>query len=171
MSIVKTLADAAEPWAKLYKDSKPVQIGVMFTHLSALVVGGGLAVTKDREVTRAVRDGTVRDGTAGPALVTTERAVIHRTVVGALVVLALSGLALLAADVETYLVSPVYWSKMTLVLLLLVNGAWMLRIESRLAADPRPGQAAWDTLRNASRTSAALWLSIVLLGVWLENAA
>jgi hypothetical protein len=166
MSIVKTLADAAEPWAKLYKDSKPVQIGVMFTHLSALVVGGGLAVTKDREVIRAVRNGT-----AGPALVTTERAVIHRTVVGALAVLALSGLALLAADVETYLVSPVYWSKMTVVLLLLVNGAWMLRIESRLAADPRPGQASWGTLRTASRASAALWLSIVLLGVWLENAA
>jgi hypothetical protein len=166
MSIVKTLADAAEPWAKLYKDSKPVQIGVMFTHLSALVVGGGLAVTKDREVIRAVHDGT-----AGPALVTTERAVIHRTVIGALVVLALSGLALLAADLETYLVSPVYWSKMTLVALLLINGAWMVRVESRLVADPRPGQPAWGTLCSVSRASAALWLSIVLLGVWLENAA
>jgi hypothetical protein len=166
MSIVKSLADFAEPWANLYKHSKPVQIGVMFAHLSALVVGGGLAVTKDREVIRAVRDGT-----AGAALVTTERAMIHRTVVVALAVLALSGLALLAADVETYLVSPVYWSKMTLVALLLVNGAWMLRVETRLAVDPRPAQPAWGTLRRASIASMAFWLSIVLLGVWLENAA
>jgi hypothetical protein len=166
MSILKSLADAAEPWASLYKHSKPVQIGVMYAHLGALVVGGGLAVAKDREVIRAVRDGT-----AGPALITFERAVIHRTVIGALALLALSGLALLAADLETYVVSPVYWSKMTLVALLLANGAWMLRIENRLAADPRPAHAAWGTLRTSSRASAALWLSIVLLGVWLENAA
>jgi hypothetical protein len=166
MSIVKSLADAAEPWASLYKHSKPVQIGVLFAHLSALVVGGGLAVTKDREVIRAVRAGT-----AGPALVTAERAAVHRTVVRALVVLALSGVALAAADVETYLVSPVYWSKMTLVALLLINGAWMLRIEARLAADPRPGHTAWGTLSKGSRASAALWLSIVLLGAWLVNAA
>ncbi|MFI5310447.1 MAG: hypothetical protein ACHQQ3_04400 [Gemmatimonadales bacterium] len=166
MSIVKTLADAAEPWAKLYKDSKPVQIGVMFTHLTALLAGGGLAVTKDREVIRAVRAGTV-----GLAQVTEERASVHRTVVGALAVLALSGLALLLADVETYLVSPVYWSKMTLVALLLANGVWMLRIESRVKADPRADGAAWRMLGNSSKASAVLWFSIVLLGVWLENAA
>ncbi|MFI5312186.1 MAG: hypothetical protein ACHQQ3_13180 [Gemmatimonadales bacterium] len=166
MSIVKSLADALEPWAALFKASKAIQIGVTFTHLGALLVGGGLAVTKDREALRAVSDGG-----AGPALVTKERAAIHRTVVGALMVLVLSGLALLTSDIETYLVSPVYWSKMTLVVLLLINGAWMLRIESRLAADPRAAQPLWDTLRTSSRVSLALWLSIVLAGVWLVNAA
>jgi cytochrome b subunit of formate dehydrogenase len=165
MSIVKTLADVLEPWATLYKDSKPVQVGVMFTHLGALVVGGGLALTKDREVIRAVRDGT-----AGAVYSAPERVAVHRTVVAALAVLALSGLALLAADVETFLVSPVYWSKMTLVVLLLLNGAWMLRIESRLGGAPSAAQAGWKMLRNSSRTSAALWFSIVLLGVWLENS-
>jgi len=166
MSILKSLADALEPWATLYKDVKPVQIGVMFTHLGALVVGGGLAVAEDRQVIRAERAGTL-----GPASITSERSAVHRTVVAALVVLVLSGLAMLAADVETYLVSPVYWSKMTLVALLLVNGAWMLRIEKRLAADPGLAPAGWRLMAVASKLSAVLWLSIVLMGVWLENAA
>jgi hypothetical protein len=40
--------------------------------------------------------------------------------------------ALLAADLETYLASRIFWSKMALVGALLVNGAFLVRVE-RLA--------------------------------------
>ena len=41
----------------------------------------------------------------------------------------ISGVLLLAADLETYLASTIFWSKMALVGALLVNGAFLVRVE------------------------------------------
>jgi hypothetical protein len=37
--LAETLSKAAEPWANLYGDSKPISAGVLFLHLAPLVFG------------------------------------------------------------------------------------------------------------------------------------
>jgi hypothetical protein len=90
----------------------------------------------------------------------------HRLVVIGLVALALSGALLVLADVDTYLYSRVFWAKMGLVALLLVNGSLVLRGERRAAG----GDAkAWQALHNTAVSSLALWFLTTLLGAALPN--
>jgi hypothetical protein len=92
----------------------------------------------------------------------------HRSVIVALVLSLLSGLALLAADLDTFLGSWVFWAKMWLIVALLVNGALMTRSERRL----REGRTdQWGRLRVLAFTSLFLWLVITYAGVALVNAA
>ena len=90
----------------------------------------------------------------------------HRIVLGALALSFLSGLALLAADLDTFLGSWVFWVKMGLIILLLGNGAWMTRIESVLRGG-LTGDAPWKRLRVIAITSLTLWLTITFAGVVL----
>jgi hypothetical protein len=53
MAFVESVAAAAQPWADLYSGSVPVEATVVFMHLAALVVAGGLALASDRAVVRA----------------------------------------------------------------------------------------------------------------------
>ena len=46
-----------------------------------------------------------------------------RVVVAGLTLIVISGLLMLAADLDTFLHSRVFWIKMTLIVLLLINGA------------------------------------------------
>ena len=77
----------------------------------------------------------------------------------------MSGLLLFAADVETFLYSRVFWIKMALVVLLLVNGAILTYAERRATR----GHDAWGHLRGTAITSLALWLTITFAGVALTN--
>jgi hypothetical protein len=62
----------------------------------------------------------------------------------------------------------VFWIKMGLIAMLLVNGAVLRRAEHHA----RDGAvAAWRTLRATSITSLVLWLSIALAGVTLTNVS
>jgi hypothetical protein len=90
----------------------------------------------------------------------------HRVVIVSLGLIVLSGVAMFAADVETYLVSVTFWTKMALVALLVVNGA-------ALARAGRHGNAPEmrRRLAVASALSAALWLIIVYVSNWLVVAA
>jgi hypothetical protein len=83
----------------------------------------------------------------------------------------LSGVALLAADLETYFDSRIFWIKMGLIAVLLANGAVMNRTERALRAAGGGADVQWRRLRTIAITSLALWLTITLAGVALLNLA
>ena len=84
---------------------------------------------------------------------------------------ALSGLLMFAADLAALALMPVFWFKMGLVGVLLLNGYQMVRTERILergdAADPK----GWRRLRAASLVSLALWFTVVLVGSILPNVS
>lgn len=157
---MEALLRLAEPWATLYSDSPALQTVVLFLHLVGVLVGGGYALAADRATLRAFRSGAVERGRH-----LAELRAVHRPVVAGLTVALASGAAMLAADLETYLVSWPFWTKMGLVALLLANG-YALR---RAGEAPKPGDAAWRRLRAASLASSVLWLAVLFAGTWLTG--
>ncbi len=96
----------------------------------------------------------------------------HASVVFALGLSFISGIALAAADVKNFAASPVFWTKMTLVAFLLLNG-WMLRSAERgalRAMDRASSSRHWMRLRTTSIFSIALWTCVLLAGTILVNA-
>jgi hypothetical protein len=128
------------------------------------LLGGGLAIASDRATLRALllpapeRASQLR-----------ELAAVHRWVLTGLSLIVASGIALAAADIETFWASKVYWTKMVLVVALLFNGFVMTRSEQRLAADAGDTSPAWRTLRRVAISSLVLWFAIAILGVALVN--
>lgn len=167
-TVLKSLETAAQPWSDLYSNSKAVSSAVTFFHLAGLLFAGGLAVTSDRATFRALR-GTEDDRSR--LLVDLGNA--HSWVIGGLTVIFASGILQALADVKTFGVSPIYWTKMGLVALLLINGVLLQRTEQELRAGTLLSQTAppvkrlWTRLRFAAGTSIFLWIAIVLAGVIL----
>jgi hypothetical protein len=164
MAAPDALVRFVEPWSEFYGNSSLTSTVVVFGHLAALLFAGGLAVAVDRATLRAMHG----DSEARARQLVSLRAA-HRTVIVGLAVSAVTGVLLFAADVETYFVSPIFWTKMTLVALLLGNGFWMTRIESRIdsASD---GGGGWNRLRRSAMVSVALWFATTFVGVALVNA-
>jgi hypothetical protein len=153
-----------KPWNDFYSDSKLTETLVMFLHTAGLVVAGGIAVATDRMTLR-----TTRWSDADRQHHLTETSMLHRTVVGGLVVIVLSGLAMLFSDLETFWGSWIFWTKMALIALLLVNGQRMLGIEKALATDSAVTSMHWGRLRTSAVLSIALWLTVTLAGLALVN--
>jgi uncharacterized membrane protein len=166
--IVQTIASAVEPWKDAYADSRVISIAVLFGHLGALLLGGGVAITTDLASVRASRASSEVRHEQVEAL---HRA--HRVVVAGLVVLAGTGLLLAASDVETFAVSFWFWIKIALVVLLLVNGAVLYRTGSllRRRAEAQHEERHWRRLRIVSTLSFVLWVATVLAGTILQGAA
>ncbi|MFN8652225.1 MAG: hypothetical protein U0133_10015 [Gemmatimonadales bacterium] len=165
MSLLTQLATVVAPWADFYNASKVAQTTVTFGHFGGMMTAGGFALAADRS--------TLRAAAAAPAERTrhlSELATIHPIVVGALGVTALSGLLMFAADLESLAVSAVFWAKIGLIAVLLVNGYAMLRTERRLEL-VQDDQKLWRRLRLASIASLALWFAVVLAGSILPNAS
>jgi hypothetical protein len=167
MSAPDGLVRFVEPWSQLYGDSTVLPIVIVFGHIAALVFAGGLAVTMDRATLRASR---------GAAELRwrqlEELARAHRLVLIGLGLSVVTGVLLFTADVETYFVSPIFWTKMSLIALLLVNGYVMTKTEARIRltpnADDEPG---WKRLRTTAGLSIVLWFAIAFVGVTLVKAA
>ena len=162
----EALVRFVEPWSQLYSDSKLLPTLVVFAHIAALVFAGGLAVTLDRATLRAAR---------GPAEFRwrqlDELAAAHRLVVTGIALSFVTGVLLLASDLETYFVSWIFWTKMTLVVLLLSNGYAMTRAESRIQSSPNAADdIGWKRLRWTATISTVLWFVIALAGVALIKA-
>jgi hypothetical protein len=169
MTVVQSLAHLFAPWQSLYGDSKTVAAVVNAVHLTGLLFGGGLAVAADRTTLRALK-GARTDRARALA----ELGAVHRPVLLALAVLFLSGVALAGADVETFAASPIFWVKLGVVALLLLNGAVLARTEHALRrTEPgEPGRARlWQRLRVATYLSVGLWTATVIAGTVLVNAA
>lgn len=166
MSLIETVVELAKPWADLYGHSKPLATTVTFLHIAGVMVGGGFAMASDRAALRALR-GTDEDRVR----VLRDFAAIHRPVLTALTVVVLSGVALMLADAETFLASPVYYTKIGLFVVLLANGYLVQRTERALAAAPTSGSRLWGRFGFGARASIALWLATAFVGVALVNAA
>lgn len=159
------LASFVAPWAKYYSDSRAAETIVTFLHIAPLVVGGGLAIALDRASLRVPHD---QPGERERHLAELDS--VHSVVIGALVLSFVSGLLMLAADLDTFLPSWVFWVKMALIVALLANGAVMRGLERRLSRPGGQPEDQWHRLRGTAMTSLALWLAITLAGVMLTNA-
>lgn len=164
--LMPVLADWLEPWAALYGESTGWQTGVVFLHLGGLLVGGGGAVAEDIGTLRAARGDPARRVERLNLL-----GLAHRTVLFGLALTAATGVLMLGADFEALAGSAVFWVKMALVVVLLCNGALMIRAE-RGARHPGPaGDRAWRMLTRAAGASAVLWFVILLVSVLLTQTA
>jgi hypothetical protein len=157
-------SDALTWWSALYSDHQAVSVAVRFLHLAALLVGGGTALVADRHLL-AVVSGDLMARDAALALAGAS----HRIVVPALALMAVTGLLMATADLETFLSSRLFWIKMSIVGLLLVNGVVLVLTERAAAAGT--GERTWRRLRMVSLASVVLWLSALLAGTWLTVAA
>jgi hypothetical protein len=158
------LASLIRSWAVFFDDHQMVSVTVRFVHLAALLVGGGAAIGADWRILRALRAPAAQRQAVLAGL-----ASIHRVVIPALGLMVASGLLMTLSDTSTFMASRVYWSKMGLVALLLINGGALMRAESK--AQRTDGARGWGALRWASATSMTLWLVILYVGLWLTVAA
>ena len=111
-----------QPWQSLYAGHSSVSTIVIFLHLGALLAAGGLAIANDRAIVR-----TATDDVDGRTRRLADLALSHRTVLSALSVSFFSGVLLFLADLEAFVIMPVFWVKMALILLLILNAALMMR--------------------------------------------
>ncbi|MEP6916267.1 MAG: hypothetical protein ABJC89_11500 [Acidobacteriota bacterium] len=150
-----------EAWVSLYANHAVLRTSVEFMHIGGLVAGGGCAITADLATITASRETVPTRMTQLHLLKQT-----HLIVVAGIAALAVSGLLLFAADVDTFLYSRIFWLKMGLMVLLLANGALLLRGEDRVKrGEPR----AWARLHRTAVASLALWLLTTLAGAALPN--
>lgn len=164
MTTPESLVHLLKPWADFYSHSKIAETIVQFLHIGGLLLAGGLAIAMDRATMRALR----LPAAERPRHMK-ELASVHRWVMVGLVVIVASGVALLTADIETFFGSWIYWTKMGLVVLLLINGAMMTRVEKALEIDASDRSPHWNSLRRVAKTSLVLWFTIALAGVALVN--
>lgn len=166
MSAPEFLTNFVQPWSDLYSHSKALNAVVNFAHIGGLLLAGGFAIAADRGTFRAMRFPAVERKHH-----MAELASVHRWVITGLAIVAVSGLFQLAADLDTFFGSWIFWTKMALVLVLLINGYLMTRTEARLAIDASESSTAWPALHRAAVLSMILWFLTTLAGVVLMNIA
>lgn len=159
----QSLVEAFQGWAHLYSKTKAISIAVTYVHFAGLLLGGGAAVATDRETLRAAKEADPVRADHLQFLGT-----VHTIAIAGLAMLAGSGILMLLADLETFWASKVFWTKMTLVVLLLVNGLMMRRAEQLAGTAP---DRAWAQLKWTSIASLALWFAILLAGTVLAVTA
>jgi uncharacterized membrane protein len=155
------LAGFISQWGSLYSGHAVLRTLVIFAHVGALVGAGGCAIAADRGTLLASRQNDAQRRAQVEAIAAT-----HRLVAAGLTVIVASGLLMLAADLETFLSSRVFWIKMGLVVLLLINGVVLTSAERRYR---RGDEHAWARLRFTAISSLALWFLIAFAGVGLTN--
>lgn len=166
MIVPEALVNLLKPWNDYYSHSKAAETVVQFLHIGGLVLAGGLAMSADRGTLRALRIAA-----ADRTHYTRELGAVHRWVLTGLTIVVASGVALFASDIETFFGSWVFWTKMGLVALLLLNGLQMTRIEAALRRDASDASPHWPQLRRTAITSLVLWFVITAFGVTLANLA
>lgn len=164
--VIDGLEHLLRPWALLYSRNPTVQTAVTFLHLGGIFLGGGFAIATDRETFEAVRARV-----SGQMRHLAHLHNIHRPVLVGVVMAIGSGFLLLAADVQTFARSWVFWVKMTLLALLLMNGHWLSRTETTLRQTAPDSPVLWARLRLISFASMVLWLALILAGTILLNQA
>jgi F0F1-type ATP synthase membrane subunit c/vacuolar-type H+-ATPase subunit K len=155
------LSRLIESWVSLYANHAALRTGIEFLRIGGLAAGGGCAITTDLATITAARDRSAARTTQLHLLKQT-----HLIVVLGLVALAMSGLLLFGADVQTFLYSRIFWLKMGLMVLLLINGLLLLRGERQV----RRGEPhTWARLHYTAVASLVLWALTTLAGAALPN--
>jgi len=163
-----TVDALAEPWQKLYAHSTLVATLVLFGHVAGLLVAGALTFSTEAG---ALRLDPADDGERRRYLraASPSRGVIAR----ALAVAMVSGVLLFLADLEAFAVSPIFWTKMLLVVLLLTNVVVGSRLDARLLREEGTSRddhhALWRRRRASAWATAVLWFALVLSGSALAN--
>jgi uncharacterized membrane protein len=155
------LSQFFESWASVYANHAALRTGILFMHIGGLLAGGGSAITVDLATIKAKREGP---GARMAHLQVLQRT--HGLVVAGLAAIVISGVLQFGADVGTFVSSRIFWLKMALVVLLLVNGVLILAGERQVERDA-PG--AWARLHATAAASLGLWFVITLAGVALTN--
>lgn len=148
-----------DTWSSVYSNSPALRSAIGFAHVGGLLTGGGCAIAADLATMRAMRRGS--EAVAHEA---TRLHDVHRVVIASLAAVVASGLLLMCADIDAYLVSTTFWIKMAAVVALAINGAWLMRAGDRAA---NHGQV--HHLQFASVASLLLWTGTTLLGATLPN--
>lgn len=167
MNVPSELVRLAAPWQSLYSDNKGLEIVITFLHVGGLLLAGGLALATDRATLRAIRE-AVHDRVQHLDALSS----VHRTVLAGLGITFVSGLLLFFSDVKTFWGSWVFWLKMALIAVLLINGWVMTRAERSLrGSEMREEDRAWTHLHNTAEVSLVLWYAITFAGVALLNVS
>ena len=153
--------DLAVDWGSFYSNHAVLRTLVAFAHIGGLVIGGGAALVADRGILAAIKRG---GSDSGSLLISVRQT--HAVVLVGLVAVMASGVLLFAADVDTYLVSRLFWTKMALIVLLMINGLVLTRAERRASTGDH---VSWGTLRWTAIASLALWTLTTLTGTGLLN--
>lgn len=151
-------------WSSLYSNHTNLSNGIVFLHLAGLIVGGGAAVTTDRQILKAWRAGGERR-----RAVLDDVSAVHAFVIGGIVLMIVTGALMMLADWDTFLASRLFWVKMAGVSILIVNGA-VLGWAERLARQSS-GRRGWPVLATVSTISLVMWITVLGLGTWLKTAA
>ena len=175
---MSTGAGAFAAWAHFYASTEIVQLAAAGGHLLSIgyalryAVGGDMAALKLTGAARVRNDGTPAMSARANAYITTiTRA--HRHVITGLCLALLTGLAQLTAQLEYLPRSPIFWTKMIALVLLLANGR-IIQLAGRSLAATTPIGAdaaphASSRLRFAAMRSLMLWLAMILLGLMLTT--
>jgi len=155
------LSPLLQAWNAFYSNHVALRTAVEFLYIAGLMLAGGCVISVDLVMLRAGRHGAAMR----TAQLETLR-ITHRLVLLGLAALTISGVLLFAADVDTFLWSKIFWLKMSLLALLLTNGALMQRGERQVLRDA-PG--AWPRLRRTAIVSLVLWFVTTLAGAALPN--
>ena len=86
----------------------------------------------------------------------------------ALLLVVATGVLMTSADLDTFLHSKLFWAKMGLFAVMLVNGAGLMAAERAAVASTTSAPAV---LTGVSVVSLISWLGLLLLGVWLTVGA
>lgn len=157
-----SVKDLADTWSSIYSASPAIKSALAFTHIGALVGGGGAAIAADRTTLRAMRRGQTALDRELEHLHH-----VHTFVIIGLALVIVSGALLMFADLDAYLSAPVFWIKMALVVLLMGNGVIVMRGSRRTHAGDPSGPRV---LRLAAIASLLLWFGTTLAGAILPNA-
>jgi hypothetical protein len=164
-----TLIQLFAPWQDLVSSSDVIGGTVMGVHILALMIGGGIGLAADRSTLRVAPGDT-----AGRRVRLTDVREVHTIVLVGVIALFASGVLLAAAEIEEFVESPVFWVKLALAGLLVVNGIALTRTTNRLSASDEElpvGDADWALLRRYARFSAFLWIATAVVGIVLVNAS
>jgi hypothetical protein len=148
-------------WAHLYSDSKVLSAAVTFVHLGGILIAGGFAIAEDRAAILLLREAEPDFRRELPLI---ER--VHVWVMGGLAVVTVSGLAMLFADLHSYLTSLLFWTKMALIAALLANG-WVRTRAEHLLRDGMTSRRV--LLHRTSLISVGLWFLVLLAGSFLST--
>jgi hypothetical protein len=158
--MIALLSHWTTAWSELFSNSAPLRTAVDFAHIAGLLAAGGAAIAVDRATLKAARGDAATRAAHVRALHAS-----HRGVLIGLSAVAVSGVLLFAADLDTFLYSKVFWLKMALLALLLVNGAILVRAGGGTNAE----QTNWRVLRTGALASLVLWFLTTLAGAALPN--
>jgi len=161
MAIPGFVQSAAASWSSYYGNHQLVSVTIKYLHIAATMIGGGLAISLDRQLFKA------RRASDGRAFVLQQMHGSHRTVVPALAVASLTGVLMMGADLDTFLASKLFWLKIGVVVALVANGVALQMFEQ----SAHQHDAAWPRLSIVSVISITLWLITAFVGTLLTVAA